>query len=84
MAKTPIPKFKSSEEEAEFWDVHDATDYFTFKRHRVKLTRGITVRLDDQTLAAIERRAQEQGIGPSTLVRVWLRERVSKNPKRHR
>ena len=27
---TPIPKFKSLKEEAEFWDTHDATDYFDF------------------------------------------------------
>ena len=26
----PIPAFKSYQEEAEFWDTHEATDYFDF------------------------------------------------------
>lgn len=28
----PIPKFKNEEEEANFWDTHDTTDYFDWSK----------------------------------------------------
>ena len=54
--KRSIPKFKSKEEEAKFWDTHDFTDYQDeFKPVRVRfarnLSQGITIRLDPDTLA---------------------------------
>ncbi len=34
----PIPKFKREEEEREFWQTHDTTDYFDFsKENRVEI-----------------------------------------------
>lgn len=32
----PIPKFKNEDEERDFWDTHDTTDYFDMS-HEVKL-----------------------------------------------
>ena len=30
VSKKPIPKFSNIEEEAEFWDTHDFTEYYSF------------------------------------------------------
>ena len=72
-----IPEFASREEEAAFWDTHDIADYqdeLTTVRARFakNLSEGITIRLDPETLAALRARAKEQGIGPTTLARMWI------------
>jgi predicted DNA binding CopG/RHH family protein len=79
--KEPIPEFKSREEEAEFWDTHDVADYWDkFKPVRVKFAKnpsqGITVRFDKDTLDTVRAQAQERGVGPTTLVRMWILERL--------
>jgi len=79
--RSRIPKFKSREEEAEFWDTHDLTDYWDeFKPVRVRfaknLSEGITIRLDRETLTELRSRAKEKGIGPTTLARMWILERL--------
>lgn len=83
----PIPEFKNREEEAEFWRTHDVADYWDeFKPVKVQvgkdLSVGITVRFDGQTLAELRRRAKEIGIGPTTLVRLWVLERLRQEAKR--
>jgi len=76
-----IPEFASREEEAQWWDTHDVTDYLDeLKPARVrfakKLSEGITIRLEEQTLEQLRRQAHEKGIGPTTLVRMWILERL--------
>jgi hypothetical protein len=76
-----IPEFASLEEEAQFWDTHDTTDYEgEFKPVQVTfaepLSTGVTVRLDGGTLALLRSRARERGIGPSTLARLWILDRL--------
>lgn len=79
--KKRIPEFKSREEEAKFWDSHDTTEFEDeFKPVRARfaknLTEGITIRLDSETLGALRNLAHEKGVGPTTLVRMWLIERL--------
>jgi predicted DNA binding CopG/RHH family protein len=74
------------QEEAEWWDTHDITDYldelkpvqvlFAKNLSGQVLSRGITIRFDDESLAELRRRAQEKGIGPTTLARMWILERL--------
>ena len=76
-----IPDFQSREEEAAFWDTHDFTEFLEETRPvelRVvkNLSEGLTVRLDRRDREELERRATEQGIGPSTLVRMWIKDRL--------
>lgn len=88
-----IPDFGSREEEAEFWDTHDLTDYWdetrpveitisralrdrVEARARKDLADRLTVRLDRADREELTRRADEQGVGPSTLVRMWVKERL--------
>ena len=82
-APTPsrIPEFASIEEEAAFWDTHSTTDYEEeFKPVRARfakgLSTGVTIRFDPETLRRLRAIAQEQGIGPTTLIRMWVLERL--------
>jgi hypothetical protein len=36
----------------------------------------LSVRLDPQDRMELTRRVKEQGIGPSTLIRIWVKERL--------
>ena len=77
----PIPEFANLEEEAAFWDSHDFTEYQDgFKPVRLRvaknLSEGITIRLDSATLSSLRRLAKEKGIGPTTLIRMWVMERL--------
>lgn len=75
-----IPDFASVEEEAEFWDTHDLTDFLD-ELHPVSirvspnLSSGMTIRLDPADRDTLGRIAAEQGVGPSTLARIWIKER---------
>jgi predicted DNA binding CopG/RHH family protein len=79
-----IPEFASLEEEAAFWDTHSTADYEDeFKPVRVRvakrLSTGVTIRFDPETLRRLRAIAQEQGIGPTTLIRMWVLERLKQN-----
>lgn len=77
-----IPVFNSIEEEAEFWDTHEITD-FDDELTEVNLVIGgelaerVTVRLDQADRTALVRHARKKGVGPSTLARIWLKERLN-------
>ena len=79
--KSRVPVFKSIEEEAVFWDTHSVLDYlenfgtpqFVSKKAQ---TQGITVRFEQETLSQLRACAKEQGIGPTTLMRMWVLERL--------
>jgi predicted DNA binding CopG/RHH family protein len=79
-----IPEFASIEEEAAFWDTHSTADYDAeFRPVRVRfakrLSTGVTIRLDPDTLEKLRTLAHEKGIGPTTLIRMWVLERLGKN-----
>jgi len=76
-----IPEFATLEEEAEFWDTHSTADYeHGFKPVRVRfaknLSNGITIRFDPDTLQKVRLVAHTKGIGPTTLIRMWVLERL--------
>jgi hypothetical protein len=76
-----IPAFNSYEEEAEFWDTHDFTD---FKEEtepaKVVITRGLSanvqVRFEPETDHELEAIARERGMKKSTLIRTWVLDRL--------
>jgi CopG antitoxin of type II toxin-antitoxin system len=76
-----IPEFASIEEEARFWDTHSTADYEAeFMPVRVcfakRLSSGVTICLYPDTLKQLRTMAQEKGIGPTTLIRMWVLERL--------
>lgn len=84
-----IPRFKSYEEEADFWDTHSPLDYGTWKEVKLEFAKPLVhilgVRLDAKTIDLLAKLGGEMGIGPSTLVRMWVMEKLKslarKSPK---
>lgn len=69
---------------AEWFDTHDLADYQDeFKtvkaRFAKNLSHGLNIRLDAGTLEKLRIKAAEKGIGPTTLARMWLKERLQTN-----
>ena len=84
-----IPEFATIEEEARFWDTHSTADYESeFRpvrtRFAKRLSTGVTIRLDPQTLQQLRTLAHERGIGPTTLIRMWVLERLKEKQPAHR
>ena len=78
---TRIPEFKNREEEAEFWETHDTTEFEDeFKEVRVRVAQRLShilaVRLDARTIDRLAEVGRAKGLGPSTLARMWLLERL--------
>lgn len=76
-----IPEFKIREEEAAWFDTHDLADYqdefTTVKvRFRKNLSEGLHIRLDPESLTTLREAAHRRGIGPTTLARMWILERL--------
>jgi predicted HicB family RNase H-like nuclease len=76
-----IPEFASREEEAQFWDTHSLSDYVeqlspVEAEFAKGLSQGITVRFDPKTMTELRVRARTKGVGPTTLIRMWVLERL--------
>ncbi len=77
------PVFASDDEEAAYWEAHSTAPHWdemepvevevAAPRPRTKL---ISMRLNEEYLAAIKRVAREKGIPYQTLMRLWLVERL--------
>ena len=79
--KRRIPEFRTIEEEAEFWDTHDTTDYEDeFKPIKVrfadKLFDRVTIPVDADTLAQLDALAREEELNATALARRWVLERL--------
>lgn len=82
--KKQIPKFKNEDEEREFWDSHDSTDYVDWtKGKRVTLpnlkpsTKTISVRLPESMLDDLKLLANKRDVPYQSLLKVFLSERIS-------
>jgi predicted DNA binding CopG/RHH family protein len=53
-------------------DFLPAPEDLTFRKERV-----LTLRLDEPTLAELKKAADHKGLGMSTLVRMWVKERLA-------
>ena len=81
--KSRIPKFKSIEEEAKFWDRHSFTD-FEDELEDVKIVfdldkprdETLVVRVQKNVKDKLEKIARNKGLNISTLARMWLIERL--------
>ena len=79
-----IPKSKSDQETAQFWDTHSLTDFeddLELLREKVFVKpekQVMTIRVDKKLVNAMKAIAREKGINYSTLARMWLIERIKK------
>ena len=79
----PIPKFKSEDEEREFWAKHDSTEYIDYsKARRVTFprlkpsTKTISIRLPEGLLESIKLLANKRDIPYQSLMKVFLQDKV--------
>jgi hypothetical protein len=80
--KNTIPKFRSRKEEVDFWDKHSFADYVdeskpVLVKRNQQLEQILSVRFDGDTVNQLEVEADKKGIGATTLVRMWVKERLS-------
>lgn len=83
-----IPKFKSEDEERDFWATHDATDYFDINKpveldlSKLKpTTESISLRLPAYLLSRIKEIANSRDVPYQSLMKIFLAERVEKELK---
>ena len=82
-AKKTIPKFKTEDDEHEFWAKHDATDYFdvatgkrvTFSELKPS-TKTISLRLTEEMLNALKVMANRRDVPYQSLIKVLLKEKI--------
>ncbi len=77
----PMPPFKTLEEEAKFWDSTSATEVIgkdtVVGFYKANKTKILNIRVEDKDLQKLRIKANKMGIGPTTLARMWLKERLS-------
>ena len=80
--KAKLPKTDSIEKLAQFWDTHDLTD---FEDELVEVAdpvfvRGsaIKVHLESREAETVEQMAHAKGVSPEELIRVWLRQKLTR------
>lgn len=77
----PLKPFKSIDEEADFWDTHSVVDEINDGTlvgfHQANKTSTITIRFQPEHLQKLRDKAFKKGIGPTTLVRMWVLKQLS-------
>ena len=80
----PIPKFKSEEEERDFWATADSSEYFDWSKGvlnpifpNLKLsTKTITIRVPESLLQSLKQIANKKDVPYQSLVKIFLDEKV--------
>lgn len=78
-----IPKFKNEQEEREFWQTHDSTEYVDWGKATVgyfpnlkPTTRLISIRLPEYLLVQIKIEANRLDIPYQSLIKKYLHEKI--------
>lgn len=82
-----IPKFKTDEDAAKFWETHSFADYHrdTQEADMVFIKRPkktVAVRLDPQDIKSVEAIAEQKGLSYTSLIRMWIKEHLAKESRR--
>ena len=88
-----MPKFKNEEEERDFWQTHDSTEYVDWKKAR-RLTlanlkpsvKTISLRLPESMLEELKLLANKRDVPYQSLAKVFLSDRIDQelsNKARH-
>jgi predicted DNA binding CopG/RHH family protein len=89
--KKPIPRFESEEQEQEFWDEHDSTEYVDWRAARPVVlanlqpsTKTISLRLPEHMLEELKLLANKRDVPYQSLLKVFLAERIQAELERMR
>ena len=87
----PVPKFRNEQDEREFWNTHDTTEYFDFsKSSRVEIefdpgieapVKSISLRLPREMLNQLKVLANKKDIPYQSLIKVYLAEKIAEERK---
>jgi predicted DNA binding CopG/RHH family protein len=87
----PVPKFRNEQDEREFWNTHDTTEYFDFsKSSRVEIefdpgieapVKSISLRLPREMLNQLKVLANKKDIPYQSLIKVYLAEKIAEQRK---
>ena len=79
----PIPKFANEDEERQFWEEHDSSEYLDWGQAqqvvmpRLKpTTKTISLRLPQHMLDSIKAAANARDVPYQSLIKVWLQEKL--------
>lgn len=77
----PIKPFKTLDEEAEFWDTHDVSELGKVPLMDLPLLEPekeeiLSIRVQRFVKEKLTQIARSRGIGPTTLARMWILERL--------
>jgi predicted DNA binding CopG/RHH family protein len=83
--KKPIPRFKSEEQERDFWSRQDSTDYIDWKKAKrptfanLRPTmRSISLRLPQSMIDSLKVLANKRDVPYQSLLKVFLAERLQR------
>lgn len=83
-----MPKFRSEDEEREFWATHDSTEYLEWKKSkRVVLSslkpslRTISLRLPESMLEELKLLANKRDVPYQSLLKIFLSEKIKEEIK---
>ena len=83
-----IPKFKTEDEEREFWAKHDSTDYIDWSKAEQVVfpnlrpsTETISLRLPQYLLVRIKELANSRDVPYQSLMKIFLAERIDRELK---
>lgn len=85
-----IPKFKSEDEESEFWATHDSSEYVDWKKaKRILLPelkpslKTISLRLPESMIEELKLLAHKKDVPYQSLLKMFLSEKISEELKAH-
>ncbi len=88
MKKKKIPNFKNEEQEREFWDTHDSTEYIDWNNGEKLVLpnlkpslKTISLRLPESLINELKVLANKKDVPYQSLLKMFLAERVEKELK---
>jgi predicted DNA binding CopG/RHH family protein len=88
-SKKVIPRFKTEQEEREFWEDHDSSDYVDWSKAEAVVlprlkpsTTTISLRLPESLLDSLKALANQRDVPYQSLLKIFLTERVEYERRR--
>ncbi|OGE80715.1 MAG: hypothetical protein A3E98_04600 [Candidatus Doudnabacteria bacterium RIFCSPHIGHO2_12_FULL_48_11] len=81
-----LPKFKNEDEEREFWDTHDSTEYFDLSKAMIgplfpnlkPTSQSISLRIPSHIVARVKIKANELDVPYQSLMKQYIAKGVAK------
>jgi predicted DNA binding CopG/RHH family protein len=87
----PVPKFKKEQDERDFWNIHETTEYFDYsKSNRIEIefdpgmeapVKSISLRLPREMLNELKVLANKKDIPYQSLIKVYLAQKIAEERK---